>query len=53
MRTADVQADLSLRYAYMPFCWLCHDDNYRKKSGKFGTRTVAVIILKMNHVVLQ
>ena len=22
---ADAQADLSLRWAYMPFCWFCHD----------------------------
>ena len=21
----DAQADLSLRWAYMPFCWFCHD----------------------------
>ena len=22
---ADAQADLSLRWAHMPFCWVCHD----------------------------
>ena len=22
---ADVQADLSLRWARMPFCWFCHE----------------------------
>ena len=22
---ADAQADLSLRWAHMPFCWFCHD----------------------------
>ena len=22
---ADVQADLSLRWAHMPFCWICHN----------------------------
>ena len=25
MRTADAQADLSLRWAHMPFCWFCHE----------------------------
>ena len=22
---ADAQADLSLRWAHMPFCWFCHE----------------------------
>ena len=25
MWTADVQADLSLRWVHMPFCWFCHE----------------------------
>ena len=24
-RKADAQADLSLRWAHVPFCWFCHD----------------------------
>ena len=25
MQTADAQADLSLRWTHMPFCWFCHE----------------------------
>ena len=25
IRLADAQADLSLRWAHMPFCWFCHE----------------------------
>ena len=29
---ADAQADLSLRWAHMPFCWFCHDAAQMKDS---------------------
>ena len=25
IRLGDAQADLSLRWAHMPFCWFCHE----------------------------
>ena len=28
---ADAQADLSLRWAHLPFCWLCHEAAYLLK----------------------
>ena len=30
---ADAQADLSLRWAYMPFCWFCHEAAHRWHTG--------------------
>ena len=31
---ADAQADLSLRWAYMPFCWFCHDAAHLKRTRR-------------------
>ena len=28
---ADAQADLSLRWAHMPFCWFCHEAAHMSK----------------------
>ena len=33
---ADAQADLSLRWAQMPFCWFCHEAAYMQISETLG-----------------
>ena len=30
--SSDAQADLSLRWAHMPFCWFCHEAAHFKDS---------------------
>ena len=33
-QTADAQADLSLRWAHISFCWFCHEAAQLDSSGK-------------------
>ena len=42
---ADAQADLSLRWAYMPFCWFCHDAAHRFISQSLGKANVVVVVV--------
>ena len=36
IRLADAQADLSLRWAHMPFCWFCHEAAHITKPKGLG-----------------
>ena len=44
----DAQADLSLCWAHMPFCWFCHvvAHIYRKNLNNLDTQKFVVIILR-------
>ena len=49
----DPQADLSLRWAPMPFCWFCHEAAqiiYRKYLKNSDAAKLAVMILKFEHL---
>ena len=35
----DAQADLSLRYAHMPFCWFCHDAAHMSWNSQYTSTT--------------
>ena len=50
---ADAQADLSLRWAHMPFCWFCHaaaymKDHYTWHEGLFSHETHVVVLFPVN-----
>ena len=51
---SDAQADLSLRWAHMPFCWFCHDAahlsiSYYHKSNLIILVTFVICFIRLLH----
>ena len=44
---ADAQADLSLHWVHMPFCWFCHDAAHLLYPKNSDTPKIVVMILKL------